>query len=202
MTTQSNRVTSFSWEMDFTDEQLSPTYAPSGWYQCTIRSIYIDPNYNENRAEFDLEVVDGEQKGNLIYGNLLKHKSYEGKSNAFYWIKFFLSVGLTIEQVTTKKFKFEPTNFVGHTCYVRFVARDKENGVYSELEFYAPKDWQTKKTQAESGTQSALASAKPRKTVSAIPAPQSSVAIPTPQSGFASDNKSGTDILNFLNSNA
>ena len=197
----------FSFNLDFSQVKNSASVATEGFYQCEIKDIYVDRNYNENRIEFSLTVSAGEQKGNRVYGNMLKPGSYEGKDNSYYWMKFYLSLGVPETSLSGNgNVPFNPSDFVGKTCHVFFRPADKASGIYSKLDFFSPQDWKNKKTVSEASQGSAINAATRTKiaptTVSAIP--QKTVSIPTPipstpQAGFASDNTSGSDILSFLN---
>ena len=195
----------FTINLDFSSVESSPSIASEGYHLCEIKDIYVDRNYNENRVEFSLIVLEGEQKGNRVYGNMLKPGSYEGKDNSYYWLKFYLSLGIP-ESALKGNVTFNPTDYVGKQAHVYFRPRDKEAGVYGALEFFGLQDWKNKKSAFTAAQSSAIGAAtkKVQAAPSAVPhIPQKTVSIPTtqstPKAAFASDNTSGTDILNFLN---
>ena len=193
----------FSFNLDFSQVNTSPSVAPEGYYVCEIKDIYVDRNYNENRVEFSLIVTEGEQKGNRVYGNMLKPGSYEGKDNSYYWLKFYLSLGVPEAQLKAGV-TFNPTDYIGRPTHVYFRPRDKDAGIYSALEFFSPQDWKNKKTTFTASKSSAIGAANNSVKAAPTTVAQKTVSIPaTPSTptnaGFASDNTSGSDILNFLN---
>jgi hypothetical protein len=208
------KSTNFSFSIDASQVDVSDKprtkIAPKGAYKGILKEIYVDPSFNKDLVNFTLEVSEGVEKGNIMWGSMFMPGTTQ-KDNTFFWVKFFLSMGASLEQVKSSVIQFRPTDYIGRMVHVFYSPKNLDIGEkYHNVRFLSPSQWEQRKTEWDAEKNSALASSTPVtavKAISAIPAipalptPTSTVTIPqaVPSAGFAQDNKSGNDILNFLN---
>lgn len=185
------------------------TRAPEGHYVTTITESYIEPETNDKRVKFTLQVAEGDCAGYKIFGGSIFLDGALKKNGQpidpgmirKFQRTFLESMGYQPAQLDSQAFAV-PTGrqLLNKRCCIYFKPGDRDLGTWNEVKFLTPTDWQSQKASFKSAPTSAIGAATPTVTTSApTTIPTNGGGIPAPTAGLAEPDVSQAALMNLLN---